>query len=153
MTVLTVPVFLLPQHVVSHFVKVYTTAPNPDAEFEPNIGTCIITVVLPFPRQRSSAPVFMRSARQRQRDTSAAGTFLVSHVMFEAHHSQLTLSGNKKNGTTNFQLCPSCLIMSAITGNPSTAMRRAAQFSQRLAVRTARLFQVNKNVEISRSSC
>ena len=134
MTVLTVPVFLLclnTSSLTSFVMNVYTKAPNQDAEFEPDIGTCIITVVLPFPRQRSSALVFMRSARQRQRDTSAAGTFLVSHVVFEAHHSQLTLSGNKKNGTTNFQCVPcvpSCLIMSAITGTLSTAIRRAAQF-------------------------
>ena len=40
------------------------------------------------------------------------------------------------------QLCPSCLvklrIISAISGTPSMTMRRAVQFSQRLAVRTAR---------------
>ena len=53
------------------------------------------------PRQRSSAPSPMRSARQRQRETSTAGTFLasltflflVSHsafynVVFESHFFQ-----------------------------------------------------------------
>ena len=49
------------------------------------------------------APLPLRSARQRQRKTSTAGTFLVSPIMRLEH--ELTLSGNKKNGNN---CCPDC---------------------------------------------